>query len=193
MCAVCGKDFPKPARSGPVPSRCSSECKKVGDRLRASEWYARHKDDPALKLRQAKASRRHWEKVRSDPELLANHRGLLEQWRESNPDKISAQYKAWRLEHPEKVRAKNQRRRARLLDAFVEDVDLQVVWQRDGGVCQLCDTAIDPEIEWPHRQSRTLDHIIPLSRGGEHSYANVQLAHHSCNSRKNDSIPCLTG
>lgn len=31
-----------------------------------------------------------------------------------------------------------------------------------------------------------MDHIVPLSRGGEHSLDNVQCAHLSCNCRKGD-------
>lgn len=34
--------------------------------------------------------------------------------------------------------------------------------------------------------SASVDHIVPLSRGGEHSMANVQCAHLSCNSSKGD-------
>jgi 5-methylcytosine-specific restriction endonuclease McrA len=30
----------------------------------------------------------------------------------------------------------------------------------------------------------TLDHLMPVSRGGEHSYRNVGTAHRGCNSRK---------
>lgn len=191
VCAICDKGFPKPARPGTVPSLCSSECRKISGRRRASEWYSKHKDDPKVKADRTRNARKHWEKIRADHDLLTRHRELTEKWREANPDRLSAQYKAWRLANPDKVRSKNQRRRARLIGAFVEDVDLQVVWERDGGVCQICETAIDPEVEWPHRQSKTLDHVVPLSRGGEHSYANVQLAHHSCNSRKNDSVVSL--
>jgi 5-methylcytosine-specific restriction endonuclease McrA len=29
-----------------------------------------------------------------------------------------------------------------------------------------------------------IDHVIPLARGGEHSYANAQAAHGPCNMRK---------
>jgi 5-methylcytosine-specific restriction endonuclease McrA len=34
--------------------------------------------------------------------------------------------------------------------------------------------------------SATIDHIKPLSKGGEHSYANTALAHYGCNARKRD-------
>lgn len=34
--------------------------------------------------------------------------------------------------------------------------------------------------------SASLDHILPLSLGGAHSMANVQLAHLSCNHTKSN-------
>jgi 5-methylcytosine-specific restriction endonuclease McrA len=34
----------------------------------------------------------------------------------------------------------------------------------------------------------TVDHIIPLAKGGTHTWDNVQLAHWSCNSDKRDII-----
>lgn len=36
---------------------------------------------------------------------------------------------------------------------------------------------------------KTLDHVIPLSRGGLHSIANVLICCHRCNSRKADLLP----
>ena len=36
---------------------------------------------------------------------------------------------------------------------------------------------------------RTLDHIIPLSRGGQHILANLVFAHKRCNSQKGDKLP----
>lgn len=72
--------------------------------------------------------------------------------------------------------------RARLHLARVERVSRQRVFERDQRVCQLCYAPVDLSLRGPEGPS--LDHIIPLSRGGEHSYANVQLAHFRCNSRK---------
>jgi len=37
----------------------------------------------------------------------------------------------------------------------------------------------------PHPKAPTIDHIVPLSAGGDDTKANVQLAHFSCNTRKN--------
>jgi 5-methylcytosine-specific restriction endonuclease McrA len=36
--------------------------------------------------------------------------------------------------------------------------------------------------------SGTLDHIIPLAKGGDHTYENIKLAHMICNSYKSDKV-----
>jgi len=74
------------------------------------------------------------------------------------------------------------RRRARLRGQFVEDVDPGVLYDRDGGVCGICGGPVDP-------YDFHVDHIVPIARGGEHSYANTQLAHPRCNRLKSDKLP----
>lgn len=74
--------------------------------------------------------------------------------------------------------ARVARRRIRMAEAsYVEDVDVEYLYQRDRGTCQLCLTHC-------HRADASCDHIIPLSQGGEHSYRNCVLAHLRCNSAK---------
>lgn len=62
-------------------------------------------------------------------------------------------------------------------------------WQiilRDGGKCQICGRKVALSKEVPHPLSPTLDHIIPLSKGGKHDPKNVRLAHFVCNLKKHD-------
>lgn len=54
---------------------------------------------------------------------------------------------------------------------------------RDGSTCALCGGEIDRSLSWPHPMYPTVDHIIPVSRGGQHSLANTQPAHFRCNSQ----------
>ena len=65
-----------------------------------------------------------------------------------------------------------------------EPIPLSVIYERDHGRCQLCRRPVSRRLAPPHPRSATLDHIIPVSRGGHHVPANVQLAHYSCNSVK---------
>lgn len=78
------------------------------------------------------------------------------------------------------------RRRARERAAFIEDVSPQRIYKRDGWRCQLCGTKVRRDKTAPHPQAPTLDHIIPLAKGGKHEAVNVQCAHFICNSIKSD-------
>lgn len=53
------------------------------------------------------------------------------------------------------------------------------LYLRDKGICGICNLAVK---EGSTEQS--IDHIIPLSRGGTHTWDNVQLAHINCNKSK---------
>jgi 5-methylcytosine-specific restriction endonuclease McrA len=62
------------------------------------------------------------------------------------------------------------------------------VFERDGWTCGLCSEPVDPALSWPDPQSASLDHVLPLSRGGSHTMANVQLAHLGCNVEKGAAV-----
>lgn len=82
-------------------------------------------------------------------------------------------------------RIAHRRRRAKVSGVRVEAVNPSIVFQRDKWKCQLCGCKVlrskrgecDP-------RSPELDHIIPLSQGGEHSYRNTQCACRACNQAK---------
>lgn len=41
-------------------------------------------------------------------------------------------------------------------------------------------------LPYQHRRSATIDHVVPLTEGGDDTCANVQLAHRGCNARKSN-------
>jgi 5-methylcytosine-specific restriction endonuclease McrA len=51
------------------------------------------------------------------------------------------------------------------------------VFLRDGGRCQYCG-----------KKAESIDHVVPRSRGGEHSWENVVAACSRCNSYKRDRL-----
>lgn len=65
------------------------------------------------------------------------------------------------------------------------------VFERDGWTCRLCGKPVDREARVPEPLAATLDHVVPLSLGGAHSYANIQTAHFSCNSVKGANVTQL--
>lgn len=56
-------------------------------------------------------------------------------------------------------------------------------------VCGICGKPVDKNLRWPNPLSPTVDHIIPLDKGGHpSSLENLQLAHFICNRQKSDRI-----
>lgn len=80
--------------------------------------------------------------------------------------------------------AKCRRRRAAKRGGASEPYTLPEIAERDGFRCQLCGGSVSMETKVPDALAPTIDHIIPVSRGGDDTKANVQLAHFRCNSVK---------
>jgi hypothetical protein len=56
-------------------------------------------------------------------------------------------------------------------------------------VCGICGKPVDFSYKYPHPLSPTVDHIIPVSKGGHPSdLSNLQLAHRCCNRDKSDNL-----
>lgn len=77
--------------------------------------------------------------------------------------------------------AKAKRRRAAQRRADAENVDRDTVGERDGWRCGICAKRIDRALAYPHPRSASLDHVVPISLGGPHTYANTRIAHLQCN------------
>jgi HNH endonuclease len=76
------------------------------------------------------------------------------------------------------------RTRARRFGGQYQPIDRQAVFDRDAWRCGICKQPVDKGLPWPDPMSVSLDHIVPMSLGGDHSYENVQCAHLSCNQTK---------
>lgn len=109
-------------------------------------------------------------------------------WYGENANRLRAAARLWARNNRERRRESEHRRRARKAGVASERVDLIAVWERDGGACWLCSCAIDPDLVAPDPGSPSLDHKVPLARGGSHTYANVAMAHLGCNLRKGVKI-----
>lgn len=90
---------------------------------------------------------------------------------------------------------KEVKRRIRIKTAMVDrDINLISLYNRDKGICHLCGTRCDfddkVEIDGTvicGNMYPSIDHVIPLAKGGLHSWDNVKLAHRLCNSIKADN------
>jgi 5-methylcytosine-specific restriction endonuclease McrA len=58
------------------------------------------------------------------------------------------------------------------------------ICKRDGWRCGICRERVSPSLDWPHPRAASLDHVIPVSRGGSNDPANLRLVHLVCNLRR---------
>lgn len=169
ICSHCEEEKPRVRKW----SRVCRECIREQDNAR----YQREKENPEYVRKNRERARAYYETRKQE---------VGEYWKKryrENPTHYKEKTKKWRREHPLEFRAQGALRKARTIRAVVRDgVDYLEILIRDKLVCKLCNVSIQSKAEV------SFDHIIPISRGGEHSMANLQLAHLSCNMHKGASI-----
>lgn len=97
-------------------------------------------------------------------------------------DKI-ANNRAYAKANPEKMRewrattARNARKRtgSRHNGAEYREIVVGAIRERDGDNCHVCGGGIE------FGKNDSIDHVIPVCRGGLHRLGNVKLAHRKCN------------
>jgi 5-methylcytosine-specific restriction endonuclease McrA len=140
---------------------CSaSECQRIGNAARERARYAANAEARRQRIYAARVA-----------------------W---TPEQIESAKKVARLRrlvvgYSESKRAVDARRRARKSGAVVEKFTNGEIFDRDGWRCGICGKRINRKLVYPHPLSVSLDHVIPLSLGDEHSRANVRAAHLTCN------------
>jgi 5-methylcytosine-specific restriction endonuclease McrA len=57
-----------------------------------------------------------------------------------------------------------------------------------GSICYLCNNEIDITLPRRSKHGPTVDHVIPLSRGGSDELDNLRLTHWECNMKKSNKL-----
>ena len=170
-CPECGGAVPNTVRKD--GRYCSVACQK-GAWYRANEEHCR-------------ANAIDWN--RAHPE---QKRAASKAWYERNAERARELSRAWRAANIELCRALSRRqsalRRAQIYGVHYEHVTLAELWERDEGICWLCKDSVDATLTWPHPLSVSVDHVIPLSKGGVHAAQNLAIAHLVCNLRKGTKL-----
>lgn len=111
------------------------------------------------------------------------------------PFPLGKMYSSKRLSYNESSARAHKARsayRARLKSMGVSEadadfVDPQFVYDAAKWMCGICSKKIDSSLKWPNPFAATLDHKIPITKGGTHDESNLQPAHLACNLRKGNS------
>lgn len=186
VCKRCERD--KPVTAFRVDRSMSggrgSTCKACVSRI-STPYREAHREHAKAQWRQKMADPEFREKERArGREKNRRGREQLDPEVVKERDRLAA--RKWRADNPERSyeygrRSKMKHRVKQAGGVWVEHIEPLVVLELDDGECQICHGDVDPF-------DFDMDHIIPLSKGGEHSYGNVQIAHPSCNQRKHNKI-----
>lgn len=198
-CVICG--VPAVARRGPKRTCASEECRR-SHRLHRYRGYAA-RDKSARPLRECR--RPGCDKtVPAFYSLLVKYcsndcldrrcerkcAGCGAIFAKPSPQKFCTQECLWDWRRtglfPRPKGEKSYRARAERYGVKYEKVIRSKVFERDGWTCGICDEPVDRSVKYPDLMSVSLDHVIPLSAGGSHTYDNVQCSHWYCNVIKND-------
>lgn len=115
-------------------------------------------------------------------------RTCIENWRGANVDRSEwrRSYRAtatelqrkWRSVNPATVAGYKSIRRARERRGVIAEADWKSLLNRAAGRCTYCG----------ERRPLTMEHVVPLSRGGSHSIGNVTPVCSGCNSSKGGKL-----
>lgn len=138
------------------------------------EWKAKHpgKTKEYSKRQYAKGKR---------------YKEQAKEYRQKNSERIRENARKYLQENKEAARQRERRYRARKQQATIENVTEKgwmIIVQAYQSRCAYCGKQCDPP---------TMDHIIPISKGGSHSYGNIIPACLSCNCRKSTRTPEQAG
>ena len=174
-CAACGRSFGKRGRRCEV-ELCPS-CKEARREVLRAEREALKKRRP-VKVRTKWVC---WLGKRPEPRVFVA--GACASCGES--------FVGWMARDDRfcsKICRKRAERQARRVGLGGERIYRRKVFERDDWTCRLCLKPVDRDAVVPAPLAPTLDHVVPLSLGGEHVFSNVQCAHFICNSTKSDNV-----
>ena len=206
ICSTCGIEWEWKVAGGPTPKSCSDGCRKKYYADKSREWRNSNIErslelERKSRAKNAEAIRR---RVREDRKNNPDRHRVYEQTKRArhmdritsynkkyyreNKEQLSEANREWRSNNLNRIRANSLKRKTIKRGAFVEDVDPKILLETHSGKCGICNGDIPHGVEYTHPLYLHVDHIVPLSKGGEHSYANTQPTHASCNMQKKDKL-----
>lgn len=197
LCSVCGKEF-ETYRA--ATTTCSTECSKARKRSvdrerhksKGGKTWEEYIEECKHKSEETKANKS-FEKIQYKNQhtvirecvICGNTFSCLD----AEPNKTCSRECSAEL--------KRKRHDKRIpQDQRVDRISLKALFKRDNGKCYLCGCTCDwnswkvskSGAKYPGDTYPTIDHLVPVSRGGLDSWENVRLACWSCNIHKSNGV-----
>jgi len=165
ICKICGVNFVATTHN---QESCSIKCSKINLQNIAKLHYTNNAETIKLRVKLWYAK----------PENKIKNKEWLKSYRKTTKGRIA------------KI-AGTQAYRLRLKNTKKGKVDYAWINERDGFKCQLCFKKVDMTLRKPDMMRFSYDHIVPVSKGGEHTTQNNQLSHLICNLIKHAKLSDL--
>lgn len=189
-CKACKKkryeDTHVPKKDPSLPKTGTKEYNRIQYLKYRDSQKEKRKNDPTFKERQSKASKKYNAKRKAEnPDVFkaGYQRNRENQLTYSRKNKVKkADYlKNWQKVNPGKCRQYSANRRARIKanGGVFTWAQFMQVFELFGRKCAYCRCDLT-------EQTVTVDHVIPISKGGRNSIDNLAPACKSCNSSKKD-------
>jgi len=83
--------------------------------------------------------------------------------------------------HNNRIKEINRRHKLKENGKIDYSITLSKLIKRDKGICYICGGKVDLNVDINHDDYPSIDHVIPVSKGGTHTWDNVRLVHRKCN------------
>jgi 5-methylcytosine-specific restriction endonuclease McrA len=171
-CQRCGHEY-QPTTGN---QKYCLDCKSLAAKEHLAAKYAMNRDERIAKVRKYAAA--HKEKI------SIRHHTYHKEYAVTHKTELAMRQQIWDRANPEKCRLHCSKRRALKYDNTpINELLTETQWQtllaKYDGHCAYCGKEV----------KLTLDHVIPLSKGGKHSIDNVVPACLHCNDSKGARTP----
>jgi 5-methylcytosine-specific restriction endonuclease McrA len=130
---------------------------------------------------------------------IRDESGKIISWKKRNQEESNASERNRRAKHPERIRnqnriyrennpfavavivARNRAKQLGVISTLTREEWADVVKAHDF-ICHVCGEKVSLQLGSP--ETLSLDHVIPMSRGGSNSKENVAPAHRRCNQNR---------
>lgn len=187
-CEWCGQTYTVPARNAHIARFCSNECNsRSKGHIPWEDWLEiqRIKGQEQCETTKLRKEKEKQKKIRTVKCGVCGTRFKTLQFNQKTCSEECR--KKWKnRRHDKRINKKNN---------IDKDITLATLYKRDKGICYICGEQTDiKDIEKHQTYSiagdkyPSIDHVIPLSKGGLHSWNNIRLACRKCNSIKSNNV-----
>jgi len=193
VCEWCGKSYEVKPKYASQSRFCSDECRHRSKGHKPMEEYLKELEQQKEETARIKEAER---KARIKTKACTE---CGETFKTIQPNQLTCSKECSRL-RKNRLKRHYKEERYNETNLIDKDITVKVLYKRDKGICYICGGKCDFK---DHTQINghftagpnypSIDHIIPIARGGMHTWDNVKLAHHYCNSMKSDILPSELG